>query len=197
MIWATVSSWSCFCWLYRAFSIFGCKEYNQSHFGVDHLVMSMCRVFSCVIGRGCLLWPVCSLGKTLLAFALLHFILQGQTCLLFWISLDFHLLHSNPLWWKGHLYFGVSSRWPVGLHRAIQLHLLWHQSGHRLGLLWCWAVCLGNKRRSFCHFEIEPKYCILDSPVEYEGYSICSMGFLPTEVEIMVIWTRFACSHTF
>ena len=34
--------------------------------------MSMCRVFSCVVGRGCLLWPVCSLGKTLLAFALLH-----------------------------------------------------------------------------------------------------------------------------
>ena len=34
--------------------------------------MSMCRVFSCVIGRGCLLWPVHSLGKTLLAFAQIH-----------------------------------------------------------------------------------------------------------------------------
>ena len=32
-----------------------CKEYNQSYFGVDHLVMSMCRVFSCVVGKGCLL----------------------------------------------------------------------------------------------------------------------------------------------
>ena len=31
--------------------------------------MSMCRVLSCVVGRVCLLWPVCSLGKTLLAFA--------------------------------------------------------------------------------------------------------------------------------
>ena len=30
----------------------------------------------------CLLWPVHSLGKTLLAFALLHFALQGQICLL-------------------------------------------------------------------------------------------------------------------
>ena len=29
--------------------------YNQSDFSVDHLVMSMCRVFSCVVGRGCLL----------------------------------------------------------------------------------------------------------------------------------------------
>ena len=36
--------------------------------------MSMCRVVSCVVGRGCLLWPVCSLGKILLAFALLHFV---------------------------------------------------------------------------------------------------------------------------
>ena len=44
--------------------------------------MSMCRVFSCVVGRGCLLWPVPFLGKTLLAFALLHSVFQGQICLL-------------------------------------------------------------------------------------------------------------------
>ena len=58
------------------------KEYNHSGFGIDHLVMSMCRVFSCVVGRGCLLWPVRSLGKTLLALHLLRFVLQGQICLL-------------------------------------------------------------------------------------------------------------------
>ena len=28
------------------------------------MVMSMCRVISCVVGRGCLWWPVCSLDKT-------------------------------------------------------------------------------------------------------------------------------------
>ena len=44
--------------------------------------MSMCRVISCVVGRGCLLWPVRSLGRTLLAFALLHSVLQGRICLL-------------------------------------------------------------------------------------------------------------------
>ena len=44
--------------------------------------MAMCRVFSCVVGRGCLLWPVHSVGKTLLAFALLHFVFQGQIYLL-------------------------------------------------------------------------------------------------------------------
>jgi len=80
------------------------KEYNQSDFSIDHLVMSMCRVVSCVVGRGCLLWPVHSLGKTLLAFTLLHFVLQGQICLLLQVSLDILLLHLSPLWWKGHLF---------------------------------------------------------------------------------------------
>ena len=40
--------------------------------------MSMCKVPSCVVGRGCLLWPVHFLVKTLLAFALLHSSFQGQ-----------------------------------------------------------------------------------------------------------------------
>ena len=72
--------------------------------------MSMCRVFSCVVGRGCFLWPVCSLGKTLLAFSLLHSIFQGQICLLPQMFLYFLLLYSTPLWWKGHLFWGVSSK---------------------------------------------------------------------------------------
>ena len=57
----------------QSFSIFDCKEYNQSDFNIDQLVKFMCRVFSCVVGRGCLLWPVHSLGRTLLAFAMLQF----------------------------------------------------------------------------------------------------------------------------
>ena len=36
-------------------------------------------------------------------------------------------------------------------------------------------------------FEVAPKYCILDSPVDSEGYSISSKGFLPTAVDLMVI----------
>ena len=38
-----------------SFSIVGCEEHNQSDFGIDHRVMSMCRVVACVFGRGCLL----------------------------------------------------------------------------------------------------------------------------------------------
>ena len=38
-----------------------------------------------------------SLGKTLLAFALLHSVLHGQICLLLQVFLDFLLFHSSPL----------------------------------------------------------------------------------------------------
>ena len=34
--------------------------------------------------------------------------------------------------------------------------------------------------------EIASKYCISDSFVDYEGYSVSSKGFLPTVVDIMV-----------
>ena len=120
---------------YRELLHLGCKKYNQSDFSIDHLVISMCRVFSCVVGRGCLLPPVCSHGKTLLAFALLHSVLRGQICLLLQVSLDFLLLHSSPLWWKGHLFWVLVLEGLVGLHRTIQLQLLHHYwLGSRLGL---------------------------------------------------------------
>ena len=92
MIWATVSFWSCFCWLYRASPSLAAKN-----IGVGHLVMAMCKGFSCVAGRGCLLWPVCSLGKILIAFALLHSVLQGHIYLLLQVFLDFLLLLQSPI----------------------------------------------------------------------------------------------------
>ena len=64
------------------------------------LYWCQCLDISCVVGRGLLLYPVCYLAKSLLAFALLYFVLQCQICLLLLVSLDFPLLHSSPLWWK-------------------------------------------------------------------------------------------------
>ena len=160
--------------------------------------MSMCRVFSCVVGRGCLLWPVCSLGKTLLAFALLHSIFQGQICLLLQVFLDFLLLHSNPLEWKGHLFWVSVLKGLVGLHRTIQLQLLQcYWLGHRLGLLCYWIVCLGNEQRLFCCFWDCIQVLCSDSFVDHDGCSISSDGFLPTVVDIMVIWVKFTHSSPF
>ena len=58
----------------------------------------------------------------------------------------------------------------------------------------CWMVCLGNKQRSFCrfweciqvlHFAL---FCWLRWPL-YFFY-----GFLPTVVDITVIWVKFTAS---
>ena len=58
----------------QSFSIFSCKEYNQSDFDIDHPAICMCKFISCVVGRECL--PEYFTGKTLLAFAL--FILYSE-----------------------------------------------------------------------------------------------------------------------
>ena len=126
---------------------------TSEFFHIDHLVMPMCRVFSCVVGRGCFLWPVCSLGKILLAFALFGLYSKAKFACLLQVSLDFLLLHSRPPWWKGHLFWVLVLEGLVGLHRTIQRQLLQHYwSGHRVRLLWYWMACLGNEQRSFCHF---------------------------------------------
>ena len=147
------------------------REYNQSDFGIDQLLMSMRRVFSCVVGRWCLLWPVHSLGKTLLAFALLHCVVQGQICQSLHVSLEFLLLHSRLLWWKRLLFWVFILEGPVGFHRTIQMHLLQHfWLGHSLGLLWYHMVCLGNEEFILSSLRLDPSNSFL-TLVDYEGYS--------------------------
>ena len=76
----------------------------------------------------------------------------------------------------------------VGLHRTIQLQLL-SIIGQGIDLDYCnindfpW---IQNRDHSLI-FEIASKYCISDSFVDYDGYSISSKGFLPTLVDIMGI----------
>ena len=65
MIWAIVSSWSFLLTVWSFSILFACREYNPSDFGVGHLVMFLCTVFSRVVGRGCLLWLVRFLRKTI------------------------------------------------------------------------------------------------------------------------------------
>ena len=76
----------------------------------------------------------------------------------------------------------------VGLHRTDQLQLLQHYwSVHRLGFCNIEWFSLETNRDHFVVFEIASKYCILDSSVVYDGYSISSKEFLPTVVDTMVI----------
>ena len=154
MIWATVSSRSCFCWLYRASPSLAAKNIINL---ISLLTIWWCpcveSVLPCVVGRGCFL------GKTLLAVDLLHSVLQGQICLLLQVFLDFILLNSSPLEWKGHLFWLLVLESRVGLHRTVQLQLLQHYwSGHRLGLPCYWNVALETNRDHSVIFEIASKY---------------------------------------
>ena len=78
----------------------------------------------------------------------------------------------------------------VGLHRTVQLAFSFF-SIIRCGidLDYCdieWFALEINRDHPVV-FEIASKYCISDSFVDYDGYSISSKGFLPIVVDIMAI----------
>ena len=76
----------------------------------------------------------------------------------------------------------------VGLHRTVQFQLF-SFTGWGIDLDYFdteWFALETNRGYSVI-FEIAPKYCISDSFVDSDGYSISSKGFLPTIMEIMVI----------
>ena len=62
-------------------------------------------------------------------------------------------------------------------------------TGWGIGLDYCdieWFALETNRDHSVV-FENASKYCISDSFVDHDGYSISSEGFLPAVVDIMVI----------
>ena len=74
----------------------------------------------------------------------------------------------------------------VGLHRTVQLL---QRYGWDIDLDYCdieWFALETNRDHSVI-FEIASKYCMSDSFVDHDHYSISSKGFLPTVVDIMVI----------
>ena len=76
----------------------------------------------------------------------------------------------------------------VSLHRAVQLQLLqFSDQGIDLDYHDIEQFALEMNRDHSVIFEIASKYCILDSFVDHDGYSISSKGFLPTVVDIMAI----------
>ena len=77
----------------------------------------------------------------------------------------------------------------VGLHRTVQFQLIFSITVWIIDLDYCdiERFALETNRDHSVIFAIALKYCILDSFVDYEVYSISSKGFLPTIVNIMVI----------
>ena len=142
--------------------------------------MSMCRVFSCVVGRGCLLWPMHSLLNTLLAIDPLRFVLPSQICLLLQVSLDFPFHYRGM---KRTSILGVVPEDLIGLHRKVQLQFLQHYwLGKTLGLLWYWILCFGNEQRSFCRFwdQIANIHWITEKRELWENMYFCFIDYTKT-----------------
>ena len=154
MIWATVSSQSWFCWLYRASPSLAAKNI------ISLILVLTIWWFSCVESSLVLLEEgVCYDQRVLLQNSIslcpASFctprpnlpITPGMSWLL-------TFAFQSPMM-KRTSFFGVLLvlEGVVSLHRTIQLLLpqrYW--LGHRLGLLWYWMVCLENEQRSFCRF---------------------------------------------
>ena len=100
MIWVTVSSQSCFCWLYRASQSLAAKNTINL---ISVLIIWWCPYVESPLvlleEGGC--YDQCVLlAELLLTFALLHIVLQGQIFLLLQVFLDFLLLHDR-MWSTG------------------------------------------------------------------------------------------------
>ena len=171
MIWATVSSQSCFCWLYRASPSLAAKMENQPDFGVDYLVMSMCRVFSCVVGRGFVMTSA--------------FSWQNSLCPVIFCTLRLNMPIPPGVSWlpifafqfpimKRTSFLGVSSK---RSYRSIELFnfSFFSITGWGIDLDYHnieWFALETNRDHSVV-FEIASKYCISDSCWLWELLHFC------------------------
>ena len=160
--------------------------------------MSICRVFSCVVGRGCLLWSLHPLGNTV-SLCPNSFCTPRPNLPITpdvpWLPAS---AFKSPIM-KRTSFLYVSSRrscrssWTHSISSSFSI-TGWDRGLDNCDVEW---FALETNRDHFVVFEIASKYCILDSFVEYEGYYISSKGSLPTVVDIMVIWVKFTHSSPF
>ena len=134
--------------------------------------MSMCRVVSCVVGRGCLPWPVCSLSKTV-SFCLASFCTPWPNLP---VTPGISWLHTfafqSPMIKRTH-FFCVSCRKGLVGHQEFNFTFFGVRS---LGieLDYCdieWFALETNRDHSVV-FEIAPKYCILKSLLTMRATSV-------------------------
>ena len=123
------------------------------------------------------------LGKTLLSFDLLHFVLQGQFCQLLQVPLDFYFC--IPVTYnEKDAFFGCQLQVALQIFTEPFSFSFFSITDQGIDLDYCdteWFALEMNHDHSVI-FEIASKYCILDSFVDYDSYSVSSKGFLPTVI---------------
>ena len=145
MIWATVSSRSCFYWLYRASPSLVAKNIIN--------LISVLTIWWCPCVQSSLVvlavTSVFSWQNSINSLCPASFCTPRPICLLLQVFLDF-LLFQSPIMKRTSI-LGVSSM----SCRFIQLFnfSFFSITGQGVDLdYWYWMVCLGNKQRSFCRF---------------------------------------------
>ena len=124
MIWATVRSRSCFCWRCRGSPSLAAKN-------IINLILILttwwcpCVESSLVLLEEGVCYDQWVLLATLVSLCPASFCTPRPN-LPVTPGIDFLLLHSSPLWWKGHLFLVLVLQGIVGHHRTVQLQLLWH-----------------------------------------------------------------------
>ena len=153
MIWATVSSQSCFCWLYRVSPSLAAKNIIN--------LISVLTIWWCPCVESSLV--LLEEGVCYDQCVLLAKLYQSLPCFILYPKAKFacyprYFLTSYfcipvPYNEKGISFWVLVLKGLVGLHKTVQLQLLQHYwLRHRFGLLWYWMVCLVNEQRSFCCF---------------------------------------------
>ena len=199
MIWATVSSRSCFCCLYRTSQSLAAKNIISlilvlAIWWCPCLESSLCcwkRMFAMTSAFS---WQnSISLCPASFCTATPNLPVTSGVFLTSYPCIPAPYNEKNIFFWV------LVLEGLVGLYRTIQLQLLQHYwSGHRLGLLWYWMVYLGNEQRSFCRFWdcIQVLHFRLSCWLWWLLH-LSSKGFLHTVVDIMVIWVKFTHSSPF
>ena len=130
-MWATVSSQSCFCWLYRASLSLSAKN-------IINMILVLTILWCPRIASSLVLLneDVCYDQCVLLAKLYEHlpcFILYSKAKFACYSRCFLTSYFCIPLQWKGHLFWVLVLKGLVGLHRTIQLQLL-HITGWGIGL---------------------------------------------------------------
>jgi len=153
MIWATVRSQSCFCWLYRASPSLAAKNIIQ--------LISVLTIWWCPYVESSLVLledGVCydlwfswqnSVSLCPASFCTPRLNLPVTQGVSWFPTFAFQ----SPMMKRTSFLCVLVLEGLIDLHRTVQLLLLQHWwLGHRLGLLWYWMVFFGNSQRSLCHF---------------------------------------------
>ena len=151
MIWATVSSQSCFCWMYRASPSSAAKNIINL-ISVLTIWWCPCVESSLVLLEKAVCYDQCVLLAKLclpLTCFILYSKAQFACSRVSWLP----TLHPSPLEWKGHLFWGLLLESLVDLHRNVDFSFF-NITGWGIDLDYCdieWFTFVTN-RDPFCCF---------------------------------------------